>query len=106
MSLPPALRAKIALLARRIRLLRAVRGFSLLVLVLVLLTGAVFLADYAFDLTQPALAAALGTLVVAAALVAMFGLVGPVCRRLDPEALAAVIEERYPELGERLTSTV
>ncbi|MGH7171864.1 MAG: hypothetical protein ACRELG_16435, partial [Gemmataceae bacterium] len=30
----------------------------------------------------------------------------PLCRRIDTEALAAVIEEKYPDLGERLTSAV
>ena len=30
----------------------------------------------------------------------------PLFRRLDPAALAAVVEEKYPDLGERLTSTV
>jgi hypothetical protein len=105
-SLPPALRTKIDLLARRVRLLRAVRGVSLLVLVLVLLTGVAFLADYAFDLPPLALAAALALLAAAASLVAVFALVIPLCRPLDPEALAAVIEEKYPQLGERLTSTV
>ena len=30
----------------------------------------------------------------------------PLCRRLDAESIAAAVEEKYPELGERLTTTV
>src|SRR5262249_58220032 len=30
----------------------------------------------------------------------------PLCRRLDPEALAAVIERKSPELAERLSTSV
>src|SRR5206468_380864 len=40
------------------------------------------------------------------AIVALSGIVVPLCRRIDSTALAAVIEEKYPELGERLTSSV
>jgi len=105
-TLPPALHAKIADLARRIRLLRAARGLSLLALVLSLVTGAVFLWDYYHELPQPALALTLGLLINATVFLAVGGLVVPQCRRLDPEALAALIEEKYPELSERLTSTV
>src|SRR5208337_303166 len=32
--------------------------------------------------------------------------VAPLCRRLDLEGLAALVEEKYPELNERLTTTV
>jgi hypothetical protein len=105
-GLPPALRAKLASVARRIRLLRAARGLSLLVLVTVLLIGGVFLVDLALGLTQPALAVALALLAAATSLIVLFGVVVPLSRALDPEALAAIIEEKYPELGERLTSTV
>jgi hypothetical protein len=105
-ALPPTLREKLAGLTRRIRLLRAVRGASLLLLVLLLLGGGVVLADHFLALPPLALRAALATVLGGGLLAALVGLVIPLCRRLDPEALAAVIENHYPELGERLTTTV
>jgi hypothetical protein len=38
--------------------------------------------------------------------VAVRGLLRPLCQPLCPEALAALIEEKYPDLGERLLSAV
>jgi len=49
-ALPASLRDKMTSLSRRIRLLRAVRGTSLLLLVLLFLGGCALLADYAFNL--------------------------------------------------------
>ena len=36
----------------------------------------------------------------------LFGLATPLTRRLDAAAIAAAVEEKYPELAERLTTTV
>ncbi len=105
-GLPPTVRAKLADAARHLRFLRLVRGLSLLVAVLALAGGAALLADAVFELpafVRLGLLAAWGLLAVA---FAVFGLVLPQCRRLDPETLAAVVEEKYPDLGERLTSAV
>jgi hypothetical protein len=106
--LPPTLQERIAGVARRVRVLRAVRGVSLLVLVLALTAGAALLADFLLDGNLPvairgvnlALWTALGSLLLTACLVL------PLRRKLDAADLAAVIEEKHPQLGERLTSSV
>ncbi len=105
-GLPATLRTKLTALARRIRLLRTLRGLSLLTLTLAFLLGALFAADLLVPLPAEVLRYALLGIAGAAALVGVFGLVVPLCRRLDPEALAALIEQRYPDLGERLTTAV
>ncbi len=105
-ALPPTLRAKIDAVARHVRLLRAVRGLSALVLVLALTGGLALLADAAFELPWAMRAALLSVWSGLALSLTLFGLVVPLCRRLDPETIAAVVEEKYPDLAERLTSTV
>src|SRR5438876_9611661 len=105
-ALPASLRDKMTSLSRRIRLLRAVRGTSILLLVLLFLAGSALAADYAFNFPPLVLRLTLATLLGVGGLVTLLGLIVPLCRRLDPEALAAVVETRYPELGERLTTTV
>jgi hypothetical protein len=52
-QLPSSLRQRIAALAQRIRLLRAVRGLSLLILVLGLAAGAAMTADFLLDGALP-----------------------------------------------------
>jgi hypothetical protein len=106
LALPRSLRSRLTALQRRVRLLRVVRGFALLVVVLGVSAAAALLADYWLDL--PALARRilfrvwLGEGVV----LGLLSLIVPLCRRLDAAALAAAIEEQYPQLGERLTSAV
>ncbi len=104
--LPPALRAKIDAVARHVRLLRAVRGLSTLLLVLALGGGLALLADAALDLPWTVRAGLLAAWSGLGLALAAFGLVLPLCRRLDAEAIAAAVEEKYPDLGERLTSAV
>jgi hypothetical protein len=104
--LPPALRAKIDAVARHVRLLRAVRGASVLLLVLCLTGGLALLADAAFDLPWPARAALLAVWSALAVSLTVFGLIVPLTRRLDPETIAAVVEEKFPAFGERLTTAV
>src|SRR5262245_58871254 len=105
-ALPCHLNAKLTAAARRLRLLRALRGLSLVVLVMVVISGCALLADATIHLPavlrRILLCGWLGTGIVTA----LVALVIPLLRRMDPEALAAVVEEKYPELGERLTSTV
>src|SRR5690242_13483274 len=94
-TLPLTLRSRIAGLGRRVRLLRTIRGVSLLVLVAALTAGAALLADCWLELPALArqtafsawLSLTLGTL--------LFGLVLPLFRRLEPLALAATVEETY-----------
>jgi hypothetical protein len=105
-ALPSTLRDKLAALKSRIRLLRAVRGFSLVALVVLVLGGSALAADHFLTLPLPALQVILGALAAVAVGTILFGVIVPLCRRIDPEALAALIEEKHPELSERLTSTV
>lgn len=104
--LPATLRDKLAAAARRVRLLRAVRGISLVVLVLVLGAAAALAADAWLGLPGLVRTGLLITWVVLGVLAALVGLVLPLARRLDADALAALVEEKYPDLGERLTSSV
>jgi hypothetical protein len=106
LDLSSTLRGKLATVARRIRLLRALRGVSLLLLTLTVTAGLALGADYLFTLSPLVRGVLFGVWTALGVLVALFGLVLPVLRSLDPAALAAVIEEKYPELGERLTSSV
>ncbi len=108
LTLSPTLRARLTAVARRIYLLRAVRGVSVFVLFLALTAGAALIAD---DLSGQQMPALLRQINLSAwlglgAAVLIGGLILPLCRRLDAEALAAVIERKYPELAERLTTSV
>ncbi|MFO0842711.1 MAG: hypothetical protein U0797_10000 [Gemmataceae bacterium] len=105
--LPPALHRRLAGVARRVRRMRLVRGASLLVLALAGLAGGAFLADYLTRESLPGLArgAALAAWLGLGSLL-LLGLARRLLRPLDAADLAAVIEKRYPELGERLTSSV
>lgn len=105
-ALPPDLRNRIAAVAHRVRRLRFLRGLGLLCVILALGFGAALLADYFFDLPS---AVRIGVLCAwgGLGLVVFFaGLVLPMMRRFDAAALAAVVEEKYPDLGERLTTSV
>jgi hypothetical protein len=105
-ALPPVLRDKLASLSRRLRLLRAVRGLSWLLLLLTVTGGAALLADHFLSLSAPVRIALLTGWITLGVVTTSVGLLGPLFRRIDPEALAAVIEQKYPDLGERLTSAV
>src|SRR5262245_59308632 len=107
-QLPPTLQERLARVARRVRLLRALRGLSLLVLALTLVGGAALLVDLALGMNLPAGFRGIAFAVWAGIGITLgvAGLLRPLTRPLDPADLAAVIEEKYPELGERLTSSV
>jgi hypothetical protein len=105
-TLPPKLQAGLNSLADRLRLLRAIRGAGVVVLFLALTAAVALTADYFFDLSP---------LVRRGIFVSWFGvgvilvcerLCLPIWRRLDPSLLAAVVEQAYPSLHERLTTTV
>jgi hypothetical protein len=106
LTLPAPLHTRLAALQRRIRLLRAVRGCAWLVLGLGFSAAAALFADSWLDLSPLTrqilfamwLGEGLGLL--------LFGIVVPLGRRIDAAALAAVIEEKYPDFSERLTSAV
>jgi hypothetical protein len=105
-ALPPTLRDKLDVAARRVRLLRAVRGLSVLLLIVLLTAGAALLADALLDLPAKVREVVYTAWLCLAAVVAFIALVQPLGRRLRPEALAALIEEKFPHLGERLTTSV
>ncbi len=105
-ALPSGLRHQLTVAARRIRRLRLLQGISLLALVLLLAGGAALLLDAWLELPRLARLALFFGWAGLGIGVAVVGLLLPLCRRLDPEGLAAAIEARYPDLGERLTSTV
>jgi hypothetical protein len=104
--LPSTLREKLDAAARRIRLLRAVRGCSVLALALILTGAATLTADAWLDLPSFARQALFSAWIGMGAGLAIFGVLVPLCRRIDLDALAALIEVKYPDLGERLTSSV
>lgn len=101
-SLPPALEARLAALADRIRRQRAVRGASAFAVVVVLATMFLVLFDAAFALPLvPRCAMQVGCLL----LVGSAGwrlIVKPYREELSREQLARRLEGRFPELGERL----
>jgi hypothetical protein len=105
-ALTPSLRSRLAAVARRVRLLRVVRGLSLVALALLLTGAAEMLADYLLALPAPVrLALCAGWFLLGAGTL-LVGLVLPLSRRLAAADLAAVVEQKYPELAERLTTTV
>jgi hypothetical protein len=104
--LPSPLRARLGAVRWRIRLLRAVRGFALVAVVLGIFIATAVMVDYWLDL--PPLARQILFSVGAALGIGFLvrWVAAPLFRRLDAAALAAVIEEKYPDLDERLTSAV
>jgi hypothetical protein len=104
--LPSTVSDKLAATARRVRILRAVRGVSVLALTLLLLAAAAFAADAWLDLPAGIRFVSRSVWLGAGASIGVFGLLIPICRRIGQEALAAAVEQRYGDLGERLTSSV
>jgi len=104
--LPSTLRDKLDAAARRIRALRAVRGVCVLFLALLCFAAAALAADQWLELAAGVRRALFFAWVGGGVSIALFALIVPLFRRIDPESLAAVIEERYGDLGERLTSSV
>jgi hypothetical protein len=104
--LPASLRDKLDAAAYRIRVFRAVRGLSLLALALLLLAAMALAADAWLDLAANVRRALFFIWVGAGTSIAIFTLIVPLLRGIDPESLAAVVEERWSDLGERLTSSV
>ena len=104
--LPASLREKLDAVARHVRYLHTVRGVCLTLLVLALAAGMALLADAVLELGTAIRVALLGGWLVLALALLVFGLVIPLSRRLDAETIAAAVEEKYPDLGERLTTAV
>ncbi len=106
-QLPPTLRERLAGLAARIRLLRGLRGLSVLVLALTLTAAAALLTDWLLDAGLPPVVRAVNWSVwIGLGSLLLWGGLTSFRRRIDPADLAAVVEEQHPELGERLTTSV
>ena len=105
-TLPSSLRTRLTAIHRRLRFLRAVRGLGLLVVVLGLFAATTVLADRWLDLSALTRQILFSVWLVVGVGLLLRSVVAPLFRRIDTEALAAAIEEKYPDLGERLTSAV
>ncbi|HEV3237456.1 MAG TPA: hypothetical protein VGZ25_10735, partial [Gemmataceae bacterium] len=105
-ALPSSLQHKLMSLARTIRGLRLLRGTCWLLLLTSLVAGAALLSDACLDLPAIARGCLLALWVGSGLGTLVFALVMPLSRRFESSALAGLIERRYPELLERLTSTV
>src|SRR5436309_517263 len=105
-ALPPNLTAKLEELAARVRRLRRLRGLSALLLTITLGAGCAVAADYWFDLSGPVRALLLLGWLAACGTVAWFGLLRPARNAIDVRDLAATIEDQYPRLHERLTTSI
>lgn len=104
--LSPALHHRLASVARRARLVGAVRGVSRFVLILTLVGGAALLADAWLDLPLLVRRAWFSAWFGIGMTAVVTGILRPLFRRHRPEDLAAVVEQEHPELDERLSSTV
>lgn len=104
-SLPPVLQTKFVQLQRRIHAARLVRGLAGGTVMFLGLFIAAFLVDAFIGWSVPGLRGANVVLVSAAAIAALATFV--LWRRPLPwQQLAALVERHFPELGERLASTV
>jgi hypothetical protein len=105
-ALPPIIHGKLARLARRIYRLRTVRGLSRLLLVMAVTAAGALLADAFFELSGPLRELLLAAWMALGVFIAATDLILPLRRSLDLRTLAALVERKYPELSEELTSAV
>ena len=104
-QLPPRLTEELRYLERRIRALSVLSGLSIAILATVAVVLVAFGLDYWFDLSTSSRWVALGTLTATGVGFGLFGLRRLLFRVPLPE-LAAAVEEKHPEFGERLLSLV
>ncbi|MBL8796026.1 MAG: hypothetical protein JNM56_19145 [Planctomycetia bacterium] len=105
-ALPATLERKLTALDRHLRRQRLLRGLGLLGLVLAPLAGLALLADAFYALPSWARYGFLGGWLLVGLWTAWRVLLGPLLHRPARADLAAVIEQRHPNLGERLSTTV
>ncbi len=105
-ALPASLRVRLSAIRWRIRLLRTVSGFALLVIVLGLLAAAAMLVDYFVDLPDLLRRVLFATWLGIGIAWLLWRVLVPLFWRIEAAALAAVIEQKYPDLGERLSTAV
>jgi hypothetical protein len=106
LPLPPTLAQRIGALGRRVRRLGVLRGTGLVLTFLTLGAAAAFLADHYFHLPPLVRQGLFSAWAGLGAVALLAAILVPLCRRLDRAALAALVEEKYPSLGERLTTSV
>src|SRR5438093_6078809 len=104
--LPSTLREKLAAASRRVRTLRAIRGLCFLTLTLVFIAAVAVGLDAWLELPANIRSVLFFAWLGAAGTVTVFAVLIPMFRRIDRDAVAAVVEERYTDLSERLTSSV
>lgn len=105
-TLPSSLSHKLTAVIRRLRFLRMTRGLCALVIGLVLFTGVALLLDLTFDLPAEARGLLLTGWLGLGGWLSFRGLVRPMRGRPAAQAVAAAIEEQFPQLAERLTTSV
>ncbi len=104
-ALPSTLRDKINSLARRIAFLRLTRTIAITALALLSSAGLLWLMDYWLRLPRGVRIAMLGGWCVLA-VYGVFRCLRNLGHRADADALAALIEQEYPNLAERLLTSV
>ncbi|MGF1580425.1 MAG: hypothetical protein ACFCD0_13775 [Gemmataceae bacterium] len=104
--LPPSLQNQLTSLASHVRFVRLTRGLGLLAFTTLVLVATVGLIDAYTFLQAELLQYVLFGLIGMAAALGIFGCLLPAFRPMNWRGLAAVIEEHYPELHERLLSSV
>jgi hypothetical protein len=105
-TLPSSLDQKLTAVIRRLRFMRTLRGACGLMIGLVVLLGFAIFLDWVFDLPGEARSLVLIGWIGLGVWLAFRQLILPLRRRPSAEAVAAAIEERFPELAERLTTSV
>ncbi|HEV2949276.1 MAG TPA: hypothetical protein VGX70_18015 [Gemmataceae bacterium] len=105
-TLPSSLNQKLSAVIRRLRLMRTLRGLCGLVLGMAIFLGLALLLDWVFDLPGEARGIVLAGWLGLGVWLAFRSLILPLRSRPSAEAVAAAIEEEFPQLAERLTTSV
>ncbi len=105
-TLPAVLHSRLTSLRRRIRLLGLSRGCARSIVVLVLSAAALVGLDSWLDLPSTVRQMLFWMWLGESAILSLISVGLPLCRRIDVRDIAAAIEAKYPDLGERLTSAV
>jgi hypothetical protein len=104
-ALPNTLRDKINSLARKMALLRLTRAIAVTALILIVSAGLIWAADYWLKLPRGVRLGMLGCW-AALAIAGFVRCVKNLSHKADADALAALIEQEYPNLAERLLTSV
>src|SRR5690606_11926585 len=93
-------------LASRLRWVALMRGLGRLAVITAALCAAALLVDWLWPLSGTLRTAWLALIVGVMGYLLWREILTPMFRRFTAAELAAIVEDHYPELGERLTSTV